>query len=458
MNPELQRNVWLELTPRRLILMAAVLGVIFLTAGANGGNSAMQAIGGAARVMYYVIVVFWGTRAAAGAVIGEIRDRTWDFQRLSALTPLEMLIGKIIGATSYQWFGGAICLAFIFMSRLAENGPIEAFAEALYFVAVGLFGQAVSLYASLIAVRKRASHTRLDVFIYQIMGLIAAASAAQLWNARFVTQILKLQWSGPGLDQLNWHGFHFPVQGFYLLSLFAFLFWALAGNLALLSSELQARRKSWTWIGFLLFMVIYVSGFAEDWAQVGQGLETVRLALAVMTAAGLTYAAILLEPKDAVTYRALFESLGRFRLGSAAGATQAWMSAFVLLTVLVAWFLFTFKAPFKEVLGYTNQLSIAVAAGYFFVARDIAIFLYFNFTPRNARGDFAAVVSLGVLYVVLPMLFGVMGQGHIMALVIPFPQSGEIGAIAAPLIEAAVMWILALARLRALARARAARI
>ena len=30
-----------------------------------------------------MIVVVWGTRNAALSVVGEIRDRTWDMQRLS---------------------------------------------------------------------------------------------------------------------------------------------------------------------------------------------------------------------------------------------------------------------------------------------------------------------------------------------------------------------------------------
>ena len=456
MNPELQRNLWLELSTRRMILMPIVLGVIFLTAGASGGDHGMQSIGGVARVMYYLIVVFWGTRAAASAVIGEIRDRTWDFQRLSALTPGQMLVGKIVGATSYQWYGGLICLVFIAFSRLAERGLIEAVSETLYFLAAGLFGQAVTLFASLVAVRKRASHTRLDIFIYQIAGLIAVVFAAQLWNAAYVTRVLRFQWLSADLDQLHWHGLSVPAQGFYLLSLFVFLFWALAGNLSLFASELQVRRKSWAWLGFLIFMVIYVSGFADEWANEGQGLQTVRVALGIVTAGALTYAAVLFEPKDAVSYRALLDALAHFRLGAAFRGLQAWMSAFALLTVLVVYFLLTFKAPMKEMFGYTNTLSIAVAAGYFFIARDIAIFLYFNFTPRNARGDFGAVVSLGVLYLVLPMLIGAMHLGSVMALVVPFPDAGAGVAVAVPLIEAILMWGLALNRLHALARARAA--
>src|SRR5262245_21255916 len=108
MNPELQRNFWLELTTRRLIMMPIVLGIVFLTAAANGDNGGLQAAGGVARVLFYIVVVFWGTRVAASAVVGEIRDRTWDGQRLSALTPSQMLTGKLLGATSYQWYGGII--------------------------------------------------------------------------------------------------------------------------------------------------------------------------------------------------------------------------------------------------------------------------------------------------------------------------------------------------------------
>src|SRR5215510_3127986 len=101
---ELQRNLWLELTARRTVQMIVVIVLILLTANVTP----FVRVGDVAQYLFLGIVVLWGTRNAAQAVVGEIRERTWDFQRLSALTPFQMTVGKLFGATSYVWFGGLI--------------------------------------------------------------------------------------------------------------------------------------------------------------------------------------------------------------------------------------------------------------------------------------------------------------------------------------------------------------
>ena len=78
MNPEFRRNVWLELSPRRLMTMTVVLVLAFFAAALSGNEWLPPAT---AVTLYYFIVVFWGSRNAALSVVGEIRDRTWDFQR-----------------------------------------------------------------------------------------------------------------------------------------------------------------------------------------------------------------------------------------------------------------------------------------------------------------------------------------------------------------------------------------
>src|SRR4029453_8714995 len=76
---ELVRNIWLELTARRTVQMVVVVGLILLTANATPFLNVAHV----AQYLFYAIVVLWGTRDAAQAVVGEIRERTWDFQRLS---------------------------------------------------------------------------------------------------------------------------------------------------------------------------------------------------------------------------------------------------------------------------------------------------------------------------------------------------------------------------------------
>src|SRR5262249_32005097 len=131
MNPELMRNLWLELSPRRLTLMFGVLALLFATAALGGGNIKSPAT--VAEAMFILIVILWDTRKAADAVIGEIRDRTWDGQRLSAIPAWSMVWGKLFGSTSYVWAGGAFCIAILVVNSFVEKGEVAALYDLFYY-------------------------------------------------------------------------------------------------------------------------------------------------------------------------------------------------------------------------------------------------------------------------------------------------------------------------------------
>lgn len=451
MNPEFERNLWLELTPRRVILMALVLALVFVaSASAESSGRALAAISGAARILYFVLVVFWGTRTAGASIASEIRDRTWDFQRLSALTPIQILTGKLFGATSYQWLGGLVCLLLVALGGLIANGPGAMMAELIYLVSIGLFAQSIALFASLLAIHRRAELRRLDVFLFQLAGLAAAWIAGSLWDVSYAARIFSLNLNGASSEYLTWWDLRVPVQGFYLVSLLVFLAWSYVGNLTLLRSELQIRTSPLTWIGFLIFAVIYAAGFADPGA--GSGFTSVRLAAAIAVTALLTYAAILFEHKDPVLYRWYLSELGRGRIDRVLGGLQSWMSALGLLTVLVIYFLLTFEPPLKEIFGFTQKLAPAVLAAYLFVLRDVGIFIYFAMAAGVRRGDFGALVTLAILYLVLPVMTGGLGHGPFIVLFYPDPDAGTAIMVGAPALEAFAIWALAFTRLRGLLR------
>ncbi|MGD9744688.1 MAG: hypothetical protein AB7V53_18750, partial [Dongiaceae bacterium] len=100
MNPELVRNLWVELTPRRILAALFVLGSVFALAWASM-QADDRALARAALWAYYLIVLLWGPRQAALTLADEVADRTWDTQRMSALGPWQMAWGKLAGGTSF---------------------------------------------------------------------------------------------------------------------------------------------------------------------------------------------------------------------------------------------------------------------------------------------------------------------------------------------------------------------
>ncbi len=85
LNPEFRRYIWLEISPQRLIAMPAILGAIFLLLWVSGGDEI--ALRHWSLGIYLLLVLLWGPRLAASSVVSEIRARTWDWQRMSAIGP-----------------------------------------------------------------------------------------------------------------------------------------------------------------------------------------------------------------------------------------------------------------------------------------------------------------------------------------------------------------------------------
>lgn len=116
-NPEFKRNLWLEFSPTRLILMPAMLLLIGVLTAVLTKVEDLPAI---LLIVYAIIgsllIVGWGSFAVMHSINSEVSERTWDQQRLSALGPWQMAWGKLLGAPAYAWFGGLTCAVVVLTS------------------------------------------------------------------------------------------------------------------------------------------------------------------------------------------------------------------------------------------------------------------------------------------------------------------------------------------------------
>jgi hypothetical protein len=356
--------------------------------------------GEAARWLYYLIVVVWGTRNAARSVVGEIRDRTWDVQRLSSLRADTMTWGKLFGSTIFNWFGGAICLAVILVDLFGTRGVAVALIELVYYLAIGMIAQAAALLASLIAAGRRQAPSQLEVFVYQALGLAAAVAVYIVWStADPAGSILA---DRTPADVIVWWGLALDARAFLLLSLAIFTAWTLTGCVRQMRLELKMRNGPFVWLGFLLFIGIYVAGF-DAWLSSHRALMhldavALRLSLAGTTLGALAYLTVFLEPKDRVHYRWLGSTFARFQFGPALAGLQGWMMAY-LATLGVGIALLVWLGQTSTP---TDQATVGAMLG--FLSRDMAIVVLANTLSRRKSGDFAAIATLFALYVLLPAI------------------------------------------------------
>lgn len=404
MNPELLRNLWLEATPFRLVQIVGLLLVVFAVSSAAPRHILTPE--GAATVLYWFFVVLWGTRNAALSVVGEIRERTWDGQKLSAIGPAGMMWGKLLGSTSANWFGGLICLAVILWAGWRDAGPVAAMSYGVVLLALGLFAQAASLLSSLVLIRRNSGNWRLDTFLCQVAGIAAGFIYYSFWSSIETFE-------ATGLRTLVWWGHQFNLGTFLFVSLMVFLTWVLVGAWRAMRAELRFANGPYLWLGYLAYLAVYSAGFdtgvgllltslpTEEASGVAQS-ATVRAGLAFVALLSSAYSMVFLEPKDPVQLRWLIEQARAGHVYKTFRALDAWMLSYgvalaagLILTVLLA--------MDHTVVGsiQLSGLSPAVLAMLGFLTRDVAIFVVMR-AWAGARGDFAALAVLAALYLVLP--------------------------------------------------------
>jgi hypothetical protein len=438
MSPEFQRNLWLEFTPSRVALMTSVLGLIaiavYLISNRHFGALIPVGVGG-----YVLITLFWGTRNAARSVIGEIRERTWDFQRISAVTPASMTFGKLFGATIYTWYGGLLSLAIATPGLLRMNEPSRVVQILGLLVAAGLLAHAVALGSALATARRRRADARLSVLPHQVAGLIAAAGPA--WAISSIDEPLsraaRAVVGGGALDQVTWFGGVYGMLAFTAVATLGFALWAMLGCWREMRLELMESNTPVFWPLFLIFLALFLAGLGGQ-----QGAE--RLALAYVGVHVAAMIALLVEPKNAVDLRAFGGAVANARWREALTRMPAYgwafLGAVVLGVALVA------AAPVRAMGGATITASTALAA-LGFLARDFGVFHFYHAKPRQMRGDFAGLVTLALLYVVGGGIANVIDNPVVLALTAPHGGAPAWAAIL-PWLQAGFVWFLAARRFR----------
>jgi hypothetical protein len=444
MNPELRRNLWLQLSLQRLVAAPVVLGILF----ALIWMIEPRGIAAAAEWVFYLVVGFWGTRRAADSLAEEVAGGTWDGQRLSSLGAWPMVVGKLLGATAFAWYCGLIALAVGLRYGPGWPDPAALAWSAARFVALGVLGHALALLAVLAFRRKLPGERRLPVAGSQLVGLLA------MFVARFAT-------AGGGLSdapagQVGWFDLTLPAPVFWLVSIAAFALWALLGCYRLMRVELQFRAAPWVWFAFLLFVVGWVEGLAWPTLLDAPGGPARWLVAPAVLVGGLTYVALFAERKDPLAYRALGAAFARGDLGRAWTLLPLWLPSWLLfagLALALAALLGDATLPAIDLwagsplalagLGKVAAAWPMVVAAVLFQLRDILFVLWLNAVMRRRRADLAAFLYLAVAYGPLAGLFVMLGATPLLSFVVPVSATSPLQALVPVALEVLLLlWLL----------------
>lgn len=426
MNPELRRNLWLELTTHRLLAMPAVLFLVFGVLAANAGRDWPASVTSAATALFVALVVFWGSRQAGASVTDEVRARTWDWQRLSSLTPWQMAWGKLWGATAFTWYGGLICIATLAVASGGMPTPRETGWMVLALVSLGLAMQGASLAASLQAARK-------DSRLGQRVGTLILLPVAVVSIFAFMSIV-----RGP-FEQVTWFARSWDPVRFMALSATAFAAWALLAAHREMSRELRVARLPWAYVAFIAFLATYVSGFGDFHSG---GMRSAFIFAGLIVAVVLCYYALFAEHTTAIRLRRM-AAHGRARrwrrLGEDLPLWAPALAAVWLFALAAVSFPHRFEAslPGKWIGGYPVAAALMVT-------RDLGILVFFCLAPRARRVEAATLLYVVLLSYVTPVFLAGVGLAAAATVFWPFGHgswaaAGVMGLHVA-VVAAAVAW------------------
>ncbi len=424
MNAELRRNLWLELTLHRMLAMPVGLALIFMLVYAMANEDPRGSIAATAGSLFAALAI-WGAVLVGDSVMGEVRGRTWDGQRMSALEPWAMTWGKLIGAPAFTWCGGAICLAVY----LAFSPIAGALKTAVLMVSAAVLVQSIALIGSVIASRKAVVRGSSTAWVLGIVLFFVVP-----WMSILSTGEADVGWWGRGWKRLD----------FLMTSTTVFAVWGVFGAHRLMCQELRVRTLPWAWLAFLLFAAVYVAGFGIRPNDTGSQQRTVVLIAGLVVSIAALYPLLLTESGGAMAVRRLL-----LRASNAEwrrlleeiplwAATLALAFVFCLLTFLLA----GGRADSDELL---RAAVLAPVPLFLLAARDAALCLFFAFARQPRRAEAAALFYLLLLYWLVPMLLRAMGAKGVADLVLPpfWERPGfaaMVAAVQAAAMIAAAVW------------------
>lgn len=384
-NPEFKRNLWLEFSPHRLIAMPAILALLFLATILTNSSQSAANLHSASTTLFIFIVWLWGLRNANASIVDELRENTWDQQRMSALQPWDMTWGKLFGATAFNWYGGLICLLVAALTGFSYDEP-DTLMNLLTLVAT-----AVLLHAASITMNLHGS--RIESRLLQRGGMG--------WVLLFVLFMLISSthriWSG---YLINWWGMQIIHSQFLFSSSVLFAGCAVFAAWRTMCNALQVRTLPWAWPLFAVILGAYLTGFVSSYAgSPAHSLFITTLLVAVI----MTYAVLITEPTGLVVWR-------RLKLLAKTEDWRGWLEQVPLwpTTLAVAFIsalLASVSANELQLPGFADRiLGMAPLTIALMLLRDACIFLFFAFSPNNKRAVGVALLYLVVINMLLPFL------------------------------------------------------
>ena len=437
LNPELAKNIWLEFSPQRMILMPVVIGLSTLSIVTNSDSieDAAATIHSLAAVAFIIITMLAGIRSASRSLSSEQTGETWDWQRMSGIGAWKLATGKLFGGTAYNWYGGLICLIIYIATAVTATDPALEILTALILIILSIGIHGVAMLATVPFMNQAGGKVRLRTFLIYSILITAAVTIFSGYSSREAA-----------VAPLSWYGMEISVPGIVLLLVTFYTTWVVAGLYRTMRAELQFTDPPNWWLLFLTTNLIFEFGFIISIPELQMGDSVLFTLLLVMVQyLGFTYITALSDNKDVIGWRKLLnEAEPRFIFRQ----LPLWTVSMGFSLICLAFFIVLFLIfPLSEsatsqivklTQGNPAHLIPLMVSVFAFVFRDIGIMLLLSFSDRRrAPGTF--VLVLFILYGLMP---GVVREAGVNMIFFPDPNADPMLMLAFPLVEALIVFML----------------
>lgn len=398
MNPEFQRNLYLEFSYARLVGMPAFLLVTFSLTYLIDGKTFDEATANTAMGLYIVIVLFWGAKQSAECIFEELRNNTWDIQKTSAISPWALTWGKLFGSTLYNWYGGLLCLL---VYGLASSGLEYNMLSWIYLLAGGVLAQSLSLLVSLFSLRRKQNSTNGFSYLFALFVLLSIMP--------MLLNIDKFYY-----EVIYWYGEQYKLAYFSVISLVIACIWAIVGVYRLLADELRMRTLPWVWMAFIAFVIMYLSGvMVADDKSPSQDLGVTLMRVSLYVCITLSYALLFMDENNPMLLRKVWIYSQQGQWLRMLQEIPCWIISVAL--ALPAVVILTLFYP----MGKIDEINFYPGVVFLLMLRDVCILLFFSYASNPKRAMSLTLLYMVCLYALLPAIFFSMNAGFLAGVVLP---------------------------------------
>lgn len=397
-NPEFIKNTRLEFSATRLAVAMGLL-VLISWISWNGTENTHQAssLFSALSTIGFLFSITWGSHLVANGLIEEEKQKTWDFVRLSSLSPAKILIGKIFGSPCLAWVVTLtgifplmiFSLAVLFTEQVnlprPEMGLILVFilCLAVWILLSYAFSFLLSIRAISLGRGNQKSVAGITILTFIFGSIIGKTLTFSLPSS---SRSFCLP-DNNCFPRTTWFGMEMLTLENALMALTFSCFWIVIGAYRSLRQALQFEDSPIAWIGFLVTTTIFLFGYmpSTDWV----GLYFIPPLIFCGT---VTFLTCVSEASDIVKYKRFAHNLTQKNYTKAFRYTPLWIVSFVGFTTLCL---------LMSLYGRGGTIFVFASL---FLLRDLMAIHVIFWTPKIKRPDLAILVYFALIYFLVPLL------------------------------------------------------